>query len=230
MNSSCKVQVRLPGAADATPRLTWGGLYKVSGAAALAAGALLLAALVDFIIAGFQSGMTNGWLSLLGDNWLMTLFKLHAGVEGVQMGQLYAFNYLDITIMAIVALMFLGLFAATMKASKFLSLIALVQPFLGIAIFAMTGTAGRSAIMGSVLVISLAMLRNHTFDKAVAYIGLLASVFLLSGDLSVGFTRSGAIAFLVGAGYVLLMTWLFLVSRSLFRRGRGTTTEEVSPH
>jgi len=208
---------------------TWRSLYKVSGVAAFAAGILLLAALVDFVATSLQPGSTNGWFSLLGDNWLVTLFKLHAGVSGAQPGQLYTFNFLDIAIMALVAVMFLGIYAALMKASRFWSLIAMAQPFLGMAIFIMTGAAGRSAIMGSVLVISLVMLRSNAFDRATAYTGLLASVFLLAGDFGISFARSGAVAILAGTGYVLLIAWLFRISLTLFRRGQCGFIEGACP-
>jgi len=186
-----------------------------------------MAAFIDFIIASLQPGTTGGLLSLFGNNWLVTLFKLHAGVSGAQPGQLYVFNLLDTAIMALVAATFLGLYVALMRTSKIWSLIALVQPFLGMAIFIMTGSAGRSAVMGSVLVISLVMLRSNTFDKATAYTGILASAFLLVGDLGIDIARSSFIAVLVGAGYVLLMVWLFLVARKLIRRGRGIAIEEA---
>lgn len=143
----------------------WKSLYKVSGAAALIAGALVLIAGIDLITTGLQPSTINGWLSLFGNNWLVLLFKLHAGVSGVQLDQLYVLNLLDIVIMVLVATMFLGLYAALRRASKIWSIIALVQPFLGIVIFIATKTAGRSAVMGAVLVISFVMLRRNTFSN-----------------------------------------------------------------
>jgi hypothetical protein len=129
--------------------------------------------------------------------------------------------------MVLVATLFLGLYVALRRASKIWSIIALAQPFLGIVIFIATNSAGRSAVMGAVLVISFVMLRSDTFSNATAYVGILASVLLLVGDVSVSIARSSTIAILVAIGYVLLIVWFFLVGRRLFQLGRGVSKEEV---
>jgi hypothetical protein len=200
------------------------GLYHISGVAAVASCILLLAALIDLIVTYLQPGMAHGMLSLFGDNWLVTIFEMHAGIQS---GQLYVFNLLDIVIMVLVGMSLIGLYAALVKSSKILSLLALAQPFLGMIIFTLTGNAGRSAVMGSVLVISLAMLRSSTFGKAIAYTGILASVLLLVGDLAAGGARSGSIAALTGLGYVLLMVWLLQVGLELYRRGSTVAGEKA---
>src|SRR5574341_1959533 len=109
----------------------WKWLYKISGAAALIAGVLLLMAMISLIIAGFQPGAINGWLALFQSNWLVLIFKLHAGFGGVQVGLLHVLNLLDIAILALVGTMCLGLYAALRSSSKTWSLVALALPFLG---------------------------------------------------------------------------------------------------
>jgi hypothetical protein len=210
-----------------TADLSWNWLYKVGGAAALIVGVLVLIAGIDLIITGLQPSTLYSWLSLFGNNWLILLFTLHAGVNGVQLDRLYVLNLLDIVIMVLVATLFLGLYVALRRASKIWSIIALAQPFLGIVIFIATNSAGRSAVMGAVLVISFVMLRSDTFSNATAYVGILASVLLLVGDVSVSIARSSTIAILVAIGYVLLIVWFFLVGRRLFQLGRGVSKEEV---
>ncbi len=198
----------------------WHWLYRVSGAAALIGGVLFLIAVVDIIATSLQPGTAGGWLSLIGDNWLVLLFRLHTGVNGVELGQLYVLNNLDIFFMVLVAMMSLGLYAVLRRGSRVLSVIALVQPFLGIAIFIATQSAGRSAVMGAVLVMSFVMLRGRAFSNATAGVGILASVLLLVGDLSVSMAQSSVIGMLTGVGIVLLMTWLLLVARRLFALGQ----------
>jgi hypothetical protein len=199
----------------------WRGLYAVSGAAALLVGVLTFIGGMYLITTGLQSSTTSGWLSLVGNNWLVVLLQRHAGINGVQLNQLYMLNLLDIGIMLLVAIAFLGLYAAVRSASKIWSIIALVQPFLGVVIFIATLSAGRSAVMGAVLVISLViLLRSTTFSTAVAYIGIPASVLLLVGDLSASIALSGIIAFFVGIGYVLLIIWFVLVGQRLIQLGR----------
>jgi hypothetical protein len=198
----------------------WNWLYKVSSAAALIAGGLFLFAVIDLITAVLQPGTLNGWLSLFQNNWLVVLFKLNAGFNGVQFDLLYGLNPLDAAIMALAATMYLGLYAALGRTSKIWSIIALVQPFLGIVIFIATKTAGRSTVMGAGLVISFVMLPSNIFGKAIAFVGILASALLLVGDFSTtANSHSNIIAILMGIGYVLLMTWFFLIARRLFQLG-----------
>jgi hypothetical protein len=199
----------------------WKSLYQVSGAAALTAGALLLIALVSLIITELELDM-SGWFSLFQNNWLVVLFKLNAGFNGVGFDLLYGLNPLDIAIMALVATMYLGLYIALRRTSRIGSLLAAIQPFLGIMIFIATNTAGRSAVMGAGLVVSLVMLRSNIFGKVIALAGLVASVLLLWGDLSTTpDSHSTIIAILIAIGYVLLLTWFFLIAQRLIQLGRG---------
>ncbi len=195
----------------------WNWLYKVSGAAALITGVLFLIAGINLIAAGLEPSTINGWSSLFGNNWLLLLFSLHAGISGVQPDQLYVLNPFDVVIMVLVATTFLGLYTALRRTSKIWSFIALVQPFLGIVILIATNAAGRSAVMGAVLVISFVMLRSTTFGNATPYAGILASVLLLAGDISVGIARSSIMAVLIAVGYVLLIAWFFLIARRLLQ-------------
>jgi hypothetical protein len=151
----------------------WNWIYKFSSVTALIAGILFLIAGIELIIMVFQSGTINGsfW-----SNWLILLFKLHAGFNGIQLNQLYVLNLLDIVIMVFIALTFLGLYVALRRASKIWSIIALIQPFLGILIFIATQSAGRSAVMGGILVISFVMLQNNTFKNFTAFLGIIASL------------------------------------------------------
>ena len=165
-------------------------------------------------------GTTSSLLTLFQNNWLVVIFKLHAGFNGIESNLLYELKLLDIVIMAFVATTCLGLYVALRRTSKIWSAIAAVQPIVGIVLFIATKTAGRSAVMGAELVISAVMLRTTLFNKLTAFLGMLSSVLLLVGDFSVGITHSYVIAILTGIGYVLLMTWFFLIARRLFQLGR----------
>jgi hypothetical protein len=196
----------------------WNWFYKIGGIAALIAGVLFLIPVIDLLITGLQPGVKIGWLLPFQDNWLLVIFKLHAGFSGVQMGLLHILNLLDIAILALVGTMLLGLYAALKGTSKIWSIIALAQPFLGIVLFIGTRNAGRSSAMGAVLVISAVMLRNNIFNKAIAYMGILASVLLLAGDFSAGIIPpSNMVVTLFGFGYLLFMIWFFLIARRLFK-------------
>lgn len=193
----------------------WKWVYKISSATALVTGVLFFIGGIDLIIIGLQLG-ANGWLSSFGNIWLPLLIKIHVGISGVQLNQLYALNLLDTVILVLIAITFLGLYAALRKASKIWSLIALILPFLGFLIFIATKLAGRSAVILAVLIMSFCMLRSNIFSNSAAFIGILTGILLLTGDISLSIAKSGIIAILVGIGYILLIVWFLVVSRRLF--------------
>lgn len=198
------------------------GLYRVAGAAGSMAGLFLLAAMISLIVSVLRPDVSDShWLSVQ-NIWLIVIFKLHAGFNGVHIEMLHVLNYLDLAILAIVATLHLGLFSTIQRTNRIWSAVAAIQPFLGMVIFLATKNAGRSGVMGATLVISLVMLQGAIFDKVTAYLGILASVLLLAGDLSAGaIPPTAVIATLVSIGYVFLMIWFFLVSSKLFQLGLG---------
>jgi len=203
---------------DTDSHLNW--LYKISAAAALIVGILLLIAMISQITAALKPGSTNGWLLSFQNNWLVVIFELHAGFGGVDTDLLHVLDLLDIAILSFVAIAYLGLYVALRKTSKIWSIVALIQPFLGIVLFILTKNAGRSGVMGAALVFSFVMLRSNIFGKVSAYTGILASVLLLVGDFSAGVIPPLTIvATLFAIGYVLLIIWFFLIAFRLIQLG-----------
>lgn len=208
-----------PGTADRRRN----GLYLISALAALTLGILFLAAVPSLITAGLRPYSTNGWLSLLQDNWLILLFKLNAGFNGVQFDQLYGPNLLDIALMALVSVVYLGLSGTLRKTSRLWPMIAVVIPLLGIVLFIITRLAGRSGVMGAGIIISFVMLRSSTFSRGIALAGISANVLLLAGDFGTKTDSPSAVmAICMGIGYVLLLIWFFLIARSLFQLRQPT--------
>ena len=211
---------------DKTVRPRWSWLYKISGAAALLAGVLLSIGAIQLIAAILQPGAQNVWSSLLGDNWLVLIFKLHAEFSDALAELLHRLNLLDMVFLAIVGLICLSLSTVFGKARKVWSLIACALSIMGLILFITTKTAGRSSVMLAVLIISLVMLGNELFSKVIVYAGILAGIFLLVGDISVG-VQSDMITILFGIGYVLLLAWFFLIAQVFFRLGSGTLKEKA---
>jgi len=203
----------------ADSRLSW--IYKISGVAALITGILFLIAMIGLITEVLQPSITNGWLSPFENNWLIVIFKLHAGSLDIHDDPLHGLNLIDIAILALVGTLCFGLRAALGKASKIWSSVAFALSLITIILFIATHIAGRSTVMLSVLIFSFVMLRNNIFGKATIYAGILAGIFLFVGDLTVG-VHSNIITILFSIGYVLLITWFFLIAQSLFRLG-GTS-------
>jgi hypothetical protein len=196
----------------------WSWLYKIGGVAALITGMLLLIGMISLIASALQPSTTNGWLLLFQNNWLVKIFILHAEFSGIHT-DLHGRNLLDIIILLLVSIICLSLSTAFRKASKIWPIVAFALSLIAIILFVTTQIAGRSTVMLAVLINSFVMLRDKTFSKVTIYTGILASVFLFVGDLSVG-VHSNIITTLFGVGYVLLTTWFFMIAQSLFRLGR----------
>jgi hypothetical protein len=206
-----------------TAESRWNWLYRIAGAAALIVLVLFLIGTIGITTTGPQPTHTTGWFTPFQNNWLIVLFKLNAGFSGVQPDSLHVLNLLDIAIMALFGTMFLALYVALRHTNKIWSAVAASLPFLGIAVFLITSTAGRSGLLVGGLIISTVMLRSNIFSKVSAYAGIVASTLLFfAGDIGTAiFSSSNIIAILIGIGYVLWMIWFFLIGQRLFQLGNG---------
>ena len=191
---------------------------KLCGTAALMLGMIFLIGLVGVIQEVFFPGAGGEPLTENVDNWLVVLFKLNAGFDGVRFDLLHGVNGLDVTILLLLAVTLAGFYIKFQQKSKILTLIAMILPVLGIGVFIATQLAGRSAVMAAVLLASIVMLRSTLFNKTTAVIGILSSVLLLTADFG---TRPDSpsllMAVFVGIGYVLMMTWFLLVGAKLLQ-------------
>lgn len=198
----------------------WGRLRRIGGVSALITGALLLIGMINLIILILQPRATNGWLSLFGNNWLIKIFILHAEFKDIH-AVLQGLNFLDIFILFLVSVICVSISTVFRNARKTWLYIAFALSVIAIVLFLVTQNAGRSTVMLAVLIISFVMLRDKTFSQAIIYIGILASVFLFIGDLTVG-VHSNLITILFGIGYVLMTTWFFLMAQRLCQLGENS--------
>lgn len=185
-------------------------LYKVSGTAAIICSMMLLISAINIVTRNGILGFTN--------NWLITLYKLHAGYDGYNSGLLKGFNWIDAGILAMTGITFLIFFFLLKEKGRVLAIFAIVQPFLGIILLISTQLAGRSAVMGGLLVLSIALIRSNIFGNVITFGGLAASILLLAGDVSEGMVHSKIIAGLIVFGYVLLIVWFFVMGLNLLRK------------
>lgn len=185
-------------------------LTRFGGVAAMLVTALLLIGLVGF-------GVSLPGLGLR--NWLVVLFEINGGVGVLPADPLRVFNPLDVAVLVLVGVTFLGLWPALGRVNRTWKAVAVALPFVGIAVLLVTSLAGRSSVMGAGLVIAFLMLRSPTF-KSLAYLGILANALLLTGDLGTGGSLAPVVAALVGVGYLLLIAWFLMIGVRLLRSGR----------
>jgi len=213
---------------DNHPRTSWESdapgpsrpwLYTLGGVTALILLAIFLIGGTGIISSISNSAAPRGWFVLLQGNWLVVLFKVNVPASGVQAGSLAVLNPLDLAIMVLFATMLLALYVALRHTSRVLSILAVSLPILGIPVFLATGTAGRSALLVSGLLISIAILRSNLFTRMTAYVGIASSALLFfGGDIATAMVHSSiTVAALIGAGYVLWLTWLLSIALGLFR-------------
>ncbi len=206
-----------------------GWLSKIRGGAAFVAGVILAIGMISLVVTTLLPGAQAGWLSAFQGMWLIVIFKLHAGFSGVKLDLLTGVNLLDLTLLALVGVMQAGLYTALRRTSKVWSIVAAIQPWLGIVLLLATNTAGRSAVMGATLVASLVMLGSALFNKVGAYLGIVGSLLLLAGDFSAGvIPASPLVATLFGVGYVLLTIWFFLVGGTLYGLGSPVSSSQFA--
>lgn len=204
------------GSHAAQPRSRW--LFKAGSLAALCAAVVLLMAALGPMASFLEAGRPADWLASMASLWLIVIFKLHRGLSGIDISLLTGMNMLDLLMLALVAVVQLGLYPLLRRVSRVWAVVAAIQPLLGMLLFIATQNAGRSALMGSVLVASVVMLRGGLVRKAVTTMGIAASLLLLAGDFTAGVLPPSLLtASLFGAGYALLAAWFFILTPWLWR-------------
>lgn len=195
------------------PRWDW--LFNLGGVVAW-----VLLALFAIGLTGV--GALNGRYASLQNNWLMVLFKLNVRFYNAQTDMLNVFNLLDLTIMVLLCILFLALYAALYRSHRIWSAITTSLPFLGVVLFVITHTVGRSGLLIGALLFSFVMFASHVFSKASAYLGIVAGALLFfGGDIGTTiFPSSIVIASLIAIGYVLWMVWFAVIGWRFFAIAR----------
>jgi hypothetical protein len=77
---------------------------------------------------------------------------------------------------------------------------------------------------GTLLMISVVMLRSNIFSRVTAYVGILGSAFGLAF-----FVPTAGIAFLLISAFALQI-WFILIARRLYQLSKGISKEEANPN
>jgi hypothetical protein len=165
---------------------------------------LVSAGLVAVVLVGGLKSLLAVLQGLGFHNWLVLLFQINAGQ--VDYATLRVLNPLDLLILILVAMTFIGLWPSLARGRKIWISIAIAQPLLGIVLLLATHLLGRSAVMGGGLVISILMLRAEGF-KVSGWLGIIANSLLLVSDFGTTGSPAPLLAAAAAAGYLLLLAW-----------------------
>jgi len=189
--------------------------FKICGGVALLLEALFLIGIISLIVEGPQPSPLDSSITLLQNNWLIKLFERNSGIGGIQSSALYIINPLDIVILILFGILFLGLYVALSHTSKIWSAIVTSFPLLGIILFLATASVGRSNLLIGGIIYSCIMLRSNIFSKATASMGLVGSTLLFIADLTSAGFFSVIVAIIISIGYILWLLWLPLIGWKL---------------
>lgn len=160
--------------------------------------------------------------------WLVVLFGINAAMGGVSLVSLRVVESIDIVVLALAGVTFIGFWPGPGKTHKFWMGLAVLLPFAGSAVLLVTGLSGRSGLMGGGLVLSLLMLADHRF-RPLGYLGIVTNLLLLVGDFATVGPRSGLIAGVIAVGYALLTCWfLWLATTLLLRNPRSRLSVRIA--
>jgi len=188
-------------------------LRKTGIVISIALGIILTAAAICFAISVIWPTIDLKLVSLISNNWLMTIFKIQANIINNH-DSLLGINLYDTGIILLFIFISLALFEKFKYQYKVWFLISISLLVLGLVIFIATNLAGRSAFMASGLIISSLFFVKNIQNKIAGLTGITANILLLTGDFAVG-VNIKIIPFLFGVGYLLLIIWIFMIARIL---------------
>lgn len=228
-----------------TGDLNWKSLYKVGGWGVMIALAFYLSQFLIIIFGEPYPITTEEWFLLFQRSKLLGLFYLNAlDIVSITLFSLMflalyvALKGINQSYMAIAALLaFLGIAIFIAPRSASLSIVQLSDQYaaatteiqraqilaVGDALVSLSQatplTTGFLLIAVAVLIISIVLLRSRIFGKLIAYMGILASVFVFALQVSVIVLPVIADP-LMGLAMIFWMLWLLLIGRKLLQLGR----------
>jgi hypothetical protein len=226
----------------------WRGVYKVGGACALTAVAVVL---LEFVVLTIWPPPTTvlGWFTLFQSNRILGLVD---------------YGILDAVIVAFLGPMFVALYFVLRRSNGTYVAVAVPFVFAGIASYwatnsslamlylsdlyaAATSDAQRSAYLAAGqalnavgqygllysmgfflvavagLIVSIAMLRSGVFNRTVAYVGIVGNVFTLGNyvSLALASTNISWLVVFVGIGGISSFAWWILTGLRLYQIGKS---------
>jgi hypothetical protein len=106
--------------------------------------------------------------------WLIVLFQINAGIGTLPGDPLRVFNTLDVAVLVLAAVAFLGAWSLVPSRRRVWPVISVTLPLAGIAVLIVTHLAGRSGLMGGGFVIAVFIARS-TDLRRLGYLGIAAN-------------------------------------------------------
>lgn len=180
-----------------------GRTASIGGVAAVLAAAVLLVGIAGLAL---DVGTLRPWLAVL--------FGINAGFGDLSLASLEAVSLIDVAVLVLAGLAFAGFWPGPGKPHKGWMSLAVLQPFAGIAVLLATRSAGRSGLMGGGLVLSILMTSSPQ-RRRLGIAGVAINALLLVGDFGTTGPRSALMAAVIGAGYLMLISWLLWIAAKL---------------
>jgi len=197
--------------------------YKFSRGITIILFSLLSLAFIYTLLYIFNFHILSKFIYDLNDNWIILFFKLNAGLS--KRASLQTLHIIDFVLLALFGLLYFAFFFILKRKNIVyfcFSVFALISPFLGIFLLAITHSGGRTGILTGGLIFSILMLINNKFGKLIAIIGILAnSILLISCDILSLNHISRITSIFILSGYLIWIFWLVLLSNR-FSRILGT--------
>jgi hypothetical protein len=183
------------------------GLIQAGSVAGIVLVALLLVgAIAEALGAGWAGSVRNG---------LLVLRAIHAGDAGPTFDALRGVRAVDLAVLFLAGVTFLGMRPALGAANRVWVGIAIALPFAGIAVLLLTGLAALWGLLAGGLVLAWRMTKRDRY-RLLGYTGVVANGFLLLADVGKGDSPDAAAGDVIAVAYVLLLVWLvWLVVRML---------------
>jgi hypothetical protein len=171
---------------------------RTSAVAGIALGVLLLA--------GAASALTGGWGEGL-HNWLILLHGANAGEGGPGFAALTGVRAVDVAMLVLAGLTFLGTRPLLGPEDRVWVGIAAALPVVGMAILLVTGVDGRFALPLGGLIIAWRMTKRDR-RRTLGWLGVIANGLAFLLDVGRRAESDPAAADLIAVVYILLIVWL----------------------
>lgn len=138
--------------------------------------------------------------------WLLVLLGLNTGRPDASHESLRSVEPVDVALLLLAGMVYAAFWPGPGARHEWWMMLAIAQPLLAIAVLLVTRLAGRSGLLGGGLVLSV-LLALDDDGAIVGWLGVVAHLLLLVGDLGTSGAPRRVLAPVIVAGYAGLTVW-----------------------